>query len=280
MRGGSGAEGDGQLAEARAKLSQWWNTKKESVAPAKADPDLVKAQGLLKKRGIDACEKAVNLLRAAHRRDPDNLDVSLALADALNAVMRINTHANALVIDGSLDTPAHKRLWKTLGDEALPLAKAAYSGKPGDVKALAVYADSFMFSCSSKGIVKQALSGTAKEYKRVANELRKYPKWDGAVGLIFLGGFYNVAPWPVGNKNLARKFLSEACGVSASRRNLYYVGVNAFQMGEYERAAQHFNRALKAPCGSETESDFGAWMLEQSKIGLQRAKAALAEEGA
>jgi len=89
-----------------------------------------------------------------------------------------------------------------------------------------------------------------------------------------------VAPWPVGNKNLARKFLSEACGVSASRRNLYYVGVNAFQVGEYERAAQHFNRALKAPCGSETESDFGAWMLEQSKMGLQRAKAAFAEEGA
>ena len=98
------------------------------------------------------------------------------LADALNAVMRIKTNANALMIDGSLDTPANKRVWKSLGDEALPLARKAYDARPGDVKALAVYADAFMFSCSAKGIVKQALSGTAKEYKRVANELRKYPE--------------------------------------------------------------------------------------------------------
>ena len=34
----------------------------------------------------------------------------------------------------------------------------------------------------------------------MANELRKHPTWDGAVGLVFLGGLYNVAPWPVGNK--------------------------------------------------------------------------------
>ena len=45
----------------------------------------------------------------------------------------------------------------------------------------------------------------------MANELRKHPKWDGNVGCVFLGGFYNVAPWPVGNKELAKKFLGEAC---------------------------------------------------------------------
>jgi len=275
--GGGGGEGDA-LTDAKAKLSGWWKARTENMSmPAKVDPDLPKAQSLMKKRGLASCEKAVGLLRSAHKRDPENVEVSLALADALNAVMRIKSNANALVLEGSQDTAANKRLWKTLGDEALPLAKAAYSSKPGDVKALAVYADAFMFSCSAKGIVKQALSGTAKEYKRVANELRKYPKWDGAVGLVFLGGFYNVAPWPVGNKGLARKFLSEACSISASRRNLYYVGVNAYQTGDYERAVVHFQKALKAPCGSETEADFGEWMLEQSRDGLARAKTALAE---
>ena len=54
------------------------------------------------------------------------LDGRLDLADALNAVMRIKTNANTILIDGTLDTPANKKIWKELGGEALPLAKAAY----------------------------------------------------------------------------------------------------------------------------------------------------------
>jgi predicted Zn-dependent protease len=121
-----------------------------------SDPALGQALSLMKKRSLASVEKAVSLLRGAHLRDPDNLEVKLELADALNTVMRIKTNANALVIEGTLDTPGNKRVWKTLGEEALPLARAAYKGKPGDVRALAVYADAFMFSCSAKGIVKQA----------------------------------------------------------------------------------------------------------------------------
>lgn len=146
--------------------------------------------------------------------------MKLELADALNTVMRIKTNANCLVLEGTLDTAANKKVWKKLGGEALPLATAAHKALPGDVRALAVYADAFMFSCSAKGIVKQALSGTAKEYKRMANELRKHPTWDGAVGNSFLGGFYNVAPWPVGNKKLAAQYLGEGAAFAPSRRNL------------------------------------------------------------
>ena len=54
----------------------------------------------------------------------------------------------------------------------------------------------------------------------MANELRKHPKWDGNVGCVFLGGFYNVAPWPVGNKELAKKFLGEACNSAPLTLNL------------------------------------------------------------
>ena len=61
--------------------------------------------------------KAVGLLRAAHQRNPGDVATSMELADALNAVMRIKTNANSLVIDGSLDTPANKQVWKSLGDE-------------------------------------------------------------------------------------------------------------------------------------------------------------------
>ena len=303
LRGGAAEVGG--LSE----LKSWWAKKSEGLkvpsAPTRKDPAREKASSLMKARGLDKCEKAVSLLREAHKRNPEDVEVSMELADALNAVMRIKTNANALIIDGAphsylaltpptLDvdvvhgrcsalaqhlhpamrtkrcTPssAHSagtfseasrrpsssqhlvelilrshcahcdpigRLarysrqqegveesryacppeecaaplssgvgarpcdWTALqslrslrsllslrsrarprgvlvrrsrcppGDEALPLAKAAYDARPGDVKALAVYADAFMFSCSSKGIVKQALSGTAKEYKRVAN---------------------------------------------------------------------------------------------------------------
>ena len=278
LRGGA-VEPSPSVASFKSWLAKKSEGLKEAAAAPKKNPDREKAVLLMKQRGLDKCEKAVGLLRSALKKEPGNIETAMELADALNAVMRIKTNANALVIDGSLDTPANKRIWKALGDEALPLAKKAYEGRPGDVKALAVYADSFMFSCSAKGIVKQALSGTAKEYKRVANELRKYPKWDGAVGLVFLGGLYNVAPWPVGNKQLAKKLLGEAASIAPTRRNLYYVGVNAFQLGEFQKAAKYFEKAMKAPCGSATEMDFGGFLLSESKTGLARAKQALQNEG-
>ena len=165
LRGGAAAETPAALSD----LKSWWAKKSESIkegAVKSKDPNREKAAALMKARGLDKCEKAVNLLREAVKKEPDDAETAMELADALNAVMRIKTNANALIIDGSLDTASNKKVWKTLGDEALPLAKQAYQAKPGDVKALAVYADSFMFSCSAKGIVKQALSGTAKEYDR------------------------------------------------------------------------------------------------------------------
>ena len=83
----------------------------------------------------------------------------------------------------------------------------------------------------------------------MASELYKHPKWDSAVGCAFLGGFYNVAPWPVGNKQKAAKFLREGASIAPTRRNLYYAGVNAYQMGEYSKAVTYFDGALKAaPC--------------------------------
>jgi len=282
LRGGGSSDVPANTAALSDQFKSWWAKKSETLkAPsvtARKDPNREKAAALMRQRGLDKCEKAVNLLREALKKAPDDVETGMELADALNAVMRIKTNANALIIDGSLDTPANKRVWKVLGDEALPLAKQAYEARLGDVKALAVYADAFMFSCSAKGIVKQALSGTAKEYKRVANELRKYPKWDGGVGLIFLGGLYNVAPWPVGNKPLAKKLLGEAASLAPTRRNLYYVGVNAFQLGEYQRAVNFFERALRAQCGSATEMDFGDFLLREARTGLTRATKAMEEQ--
>ena len=71
---------------------------------------------------------------------------------------------------------------------------------------------------------------------------------------------------------------TQAASLAPTRRNLYYVGVNAFQLGEFKRAASFFEKALKAQCGSATEMDFGEFLTAESRTGLARAKKALAEE--
>ena len=134
LRGGGA--GDDPLSEAKAKWSGWLGEARAKAASlqgskAATDPALSQALSLIKKRTLGNIEKAVGLLRGAHTRDPTNDDVKLELADALNAVMRIKTHANALVIEGTLDTPANKKVWKALGDEALPLARDVYKSRPG-----------------------------------------------------------------------------------------------------------------------------------------------------
>jgi len=282
IRGGA----DG-AAETKEKITSWWKQKQNNfgtfngMAPGqgKTDPDRVQASGLMKRRGLANVEKACNLLRGALKRDPDNIEVKLELADALNTAIRIKTNANSLVIEGTQDCPAFKKVWATLGAEALPLATDVRKAMPNSVKALAVYADAFLYSSSSKGIIKQALTGVGKKFVAVGKELYKHPKWDSAVGCAFLGGFYNVAPWPVGSKAKAAKFLGEGATIAPTRRNLYYVGVNAYQTGDYKKAKTFFSRALKAPpCKdpSSTEDDIAEFILAEAKRGLKLSEEALA----
>jgi tetratricopeptide (TPR) repeat protein len=234
---------------------------------------------LLEKRGLDNAEKAVLLLRESLKKDPDNAAIKLELADALNMMTRIRTNGNSLVIEGTQDSPAFKKVWQTFGNEALPLATDAREAFPHNVKALAVYADAFMFSSSAKGIIKQALTGAGTKYLAIAKELYKYPEFDGAVGCAFLGGFYAVAPWPVGSKGKAAKYLGEGAQRWPTRRNLYYVGVISYQTGEYGKAVHYFRRSMLTPISREptsTEVDIADFLLEQAKRGLDIAQTALA----
>ena len=244
------------------------------------DPDRAKAAELMQKRGIGNVEKAVELLRAAHGKDPENAEVKLELADALNTVLRIRTNANSLVLEGTQDSPAFKKLWSSLGNEALPLATDARKAMPSSVKALAVYADAFLYSSSAKGIVKQAITGVGKKYIAIAKELYQHKEWDSAVGCAFLGGFYNVAPWPVGSKKKAAQFLQEGARIAPTRRNLYYAGVNSYQTGDFAAAKDYFSRSLAAPeckAPSSSENDFVGFILEQAQRGLTKAEEALAK---
>lgn len=148
LRGGS--DDSSAALAAKEKLSAWFS--KATVANKVLDPDHAKAVVLLKKRGVSNASQAAELLRRALRRDPDNPQLKLELADALNMICRIKTNANSLIIEGVQESPAFKKIWRDLGSEALPLATEARKAMPNDVKALAVYADSFLYCSSSKGV--------------------------------------------------------------------------------------------------------------------------------
>ena len=269
------AKGSGE-SESVGKVESWWAKRsggfKGFGAKAAVDPDRTKAMSLLKKRGLSNAGQAQKLLRSALQRDPMNVDIKLELAEAINMEVRIRTNANSLVLEGVQDSPAFKKIWRTMGGESYALASEARKAYPRDIKVLAVYADAFLYTTSAKGILKQALTGAGKKYLSIAKELYKYPDWDAAVGCSFLGGFYNCAPWPVGNKNKARKFLREGAKIAPTRRNLYYAGVNAYQMGDFADAKSFFARALKAaPCKtpSSTEDDFFGFVLQEARRGLK-----------
>lgn len=275
--------------EAKEKLGSWFSSQRSALmsktqsAGGAMDPQRKQAADLMKKRGVANADKAASLLRSALRRDPDNAEIKLELADALNMVIRIKTNANSLVIEGTQDSPAFKKIWRELGDEALPLALDARKAFPTSVKALAVHADAFLFSSSSKGIVKQALTGVGKKYVALAKELYAHPEWDGAVGCAFLGGFYAVAPWPIGSRDKAVKFLNEGAHRAPTKRNLYYVGVISYQAGEFAKARDYFQKALKAPVSKEptsTEVDIAEFLADRSQRGLQAAEVALAKRAA
>ena len=190
----------------------------------------LQADGLMKQRSLKTVKEAADIYQQALSIQPNDIDLQLKSADALNCVMRIQvccsffsrtstleclmqpgqTHANTILIEGNLDTPANKRLWSELGPKALRLARTARNARPDDVRALAVYTDAFIFAASSKGIITQALTGAGAEYQRLAAALMRTPSHDSAVGHALLGCFFLCAPWPVGNKDLAMRNIDEA----------------------------------------------------------------------
>lgn len=268
----------GQQPRVPPALPKWLQKRLPEMTNSPSDPDRATAATLMRKRGIANVVKAAELLRAAHRRDPENAELKLELADAICTVIRIKTNANSLVIEGTQDSPAFKQVWGKLGAEALPLAVDARKAMPSSVKALAVHADAFMFYSSSKGIVKQALTGVGKKYIALAKELCKHPEHDSCVGEVFLGGFFNVAPWPVGSKQKAASHLAAGAKRAPTKRNLYYVAVVAYQMGDYAKAKDAFARAIKTPVckdPSSTEMDIADFLAKESQRGLRLAEEAL-----
>ena len=218
-------------------------------------------------RGLAGCEQAVTAARAELAAAPDDPERQLALADALECVMRIRTNGNALLVDGGSDTPEHRAVWRAMAPEAVRLARTGRSKRPDDPWALAVYTEAYMYDASSQGIVEAILKGAAGEYKRNAQELiDRFPRYENGGGYVFLGSFYFVAPWPLADPSKGRGLLEQALAVApASRRNLYFAGVAAYRVEDYARAAAHFEAVASGTCTTPNERDLCAFVTAESQ---------------
>ena len=254
--------------------------KTPAAVPAAAGVPASRGDELLRKRTVDSCLAAADIFEAASEREAEASEARATLqykaADALNCAMRLRGHGNILLLEGTLDTPENKRFWGAHGARALRLAKAA-KGHAALAKlpsAAAAEMDAFMYQGSAKGIVQTALTGDGFEFKRLAEALiADHELHDGASSHCYLGGFYNVAPWPLKDQKKALVEMRAAAALEPrSRRNQYYVCVVELQLGNAAAAADACERARAARCLG-TEEDYCAFMDAQIEGALAKAKA-------
>lgn len=228
------------------------------------------ADMLMWKRSLRDVESAAAIYEEVLQQSPDDLDLQLKLADCLNTIMRIRTHSNTLIIDGLLDTAENKKVWSMYGEKALAFAEKVKEMRPKDVKAVAVHADAYLFSTSTKGIISAAIAGAASRFKANAELIiRLDKKYDSGVGYALMGAFYCVAPWPVGSIAKAEEFMDKALSIGGrTRRNHYYVGVIAYKRQLWTKAEENFQAAITTKPGSVTEADFADFMVYESKRAL------------
>lgn len=222
---------------------------------------------------------AHSCLRAAKLLDElivvqDEWKYHLLCAEALNALMRIQTVGNTITIDGPVDTPQHKQIWSTYGKTALQHARVAFDVNPNDARCAACYSDAFMFEGSSKGLIQQALTGAGRKFRENAQRLIDLdPAFDAGLGFTLMGCFYHVCPWPLANPVKARHFLQEACSVCPnSRRNHYHYAVVCYCQGDLATAKREFELSLRCiPRGNE--ADFGEFMAQKAQEALKLIRA-------
>ena len=226
---------------------------------------------MMDKRQLLNYQQAANKYRKALTLEPENPDLMLMTADALNHMMRVKTNGNIICINGKTqDNNENKAVWAKFAPEALKLSEKALNIRPKNKKALLTYAESYLYQSSSFGILKAIFKGAADQYKKNANALIiKFPKADDALGEIYLGCFYVVAPWPMSSRKKARKHFENALKLAPkSIRSHYYVGLQAFIDNEYKTAKKEFDFVIDNPCTRNSEYDYCGFMKKEAEKGL------------
>lgn len=260
------------------------NAQEPATAPPPAPPPVVDAPAppversplaeadeiLATKHDAKSFERAVTLLDAELAKKPGDVDLSLKLCTALNAVMRAKTAGNLALVNGTSDTPANKRVWGELGKRANDLCASVQKARPKDLETALQVAESYMYLSSSMGIIQAVMSGAANQYKKNADAILALDKKaDDGVGDVYHGAFFIVAPWPMSDVKKAREHFAKSAAVAPrSVRNRYYVGLGAFKDGDFAVAEKEFTFARDNPCTTKSEIDFCSAIKAQAKLGL------------
>ena len=140
-----------------------------------------------------------------------------------------------------------------------------------DVDRLVACAD----SSASKGILRQAVTGAGTTFRSLAEELvHSYHSWDGSVGHCYLGGFFAVAPWPLGDKKRGLQEMEDAFRTEPrARRNGYYACLMRYQHDDFSGAVKACETALSSGrCDGPTTPDYCTFLTEQTTRLLSLAK--------
>ena len=90
-----------------------------------------------------SCDAAAKLYEDELKRTGyADAELLLKAADAVNTAMRIRTNSNTITIDGTVETPANKAVWKKNGQRAYDLAaKGLKASSKVDSRALGIRFD-------------------------------------------------------------------------------------------------------------------------------------------
>ena len=158
------------------------------------------------RRSVDSCLAAADLYEEAADASTGAAaaEFQLKAGDALNCAMRIKGTGNILILEGTLDTPANKKFWGAHGPRALALiksARAAHAPLRSDAAATAIEMDAFMYSSSSKGILRQPPGAHRRGLDLPLPRRRSSPQrlldssWDGFVGALLLPRLLRGGRW-------------------------------------------------------------------------------------
>jgi hypothetical protein len=242
-------------------------------------PSTSRADDLMRRRSVPNCLTAADVYEQASEAVSGNEAARLQLkaADALNCAMRIKGTGNIMLVDGTMDTPENKQFWGEHGARAYALVRSARSTDASlrsDSAAAAAEMDSFMYSSASKGILRQALTGAGSTFLSLANTLlNSHGSWDGGVAHCYLGGFYNVAPWPLGDKKRALREMEAAFSFEPrSRRNAYYACLMRYVHEDFGGADTACEAALYGRCEGPTTQDYCTGLTSQTErlLGMAR----------
>jgi tetratricopeptide (TPR) repeat protein len=234
-----------------------------ATASARTD----EAQWLMESGKADDALRAAELYEARVAQDPDDFASLLGAAQALTQAMAIRTNGNLPLVDGLQDTEANRALWAELAPRALEHARKAHALRVESIEAASAVATSYMFYSSSLGIVRAILEGSGGEYRANAQRLIDMdPKYDDGLGDTLLANFYLVAPWPIGDDDLALEHFDHAARLTPeSVRNQYGLAVYWARQGDEARARRHFQHVVDRPCTKHSERLICDWMKQTAK---------------